>query len=106
MQSNILPAFCSLYSTAIPDTITCVINAEFEICMLTILHRSLPNYYKSHRTTMAPLLSDVPPLAIINKVYSSFQPLSDYYPRNIESITPRGPYYRYCYRRSSNIIIS
>lgn len=42
---------------------------------------------------MVPLLSDVPPLAAINKVYPLLRPLLDYYPWKIESITPRRPYY-------------
>lgn len=81
-----------VYCKAVPNTITSDINAEFKICMLTILRRSL-NYYKGHRTTMAPLLSSVPPSATINKAYPSFRPLLDYYPWKIESITPKRPYY-------------
>lgn len=81
-----------VYCKAVPVTITSDINAEFEICMLTISRRS-PNYYKGHHTTMIPLLSDILLLAIINKAYCSFRPLLDYYPRKIESIIPRIPYY-------------
>jgi len=91
-----------VYCKAVPDTITSTIN-EFEICMVTILHRSL-NYYKGHHTAMVSLLFDVPPSAAINK--ASLRSLLDYYPRKIESITPRRIYYQHCYCRSSNIIIS
>lgn len=94
-----------VYCKAVANTINRDINAEFEICMLTILRRSL-NYYKGHRTTMAPLLSDVPPLAIINKAYPSFRPLS-----RLLSTENRIDYsqetllYRYCYRRETQTLL-
>lgn len=76
----------------VSDTTTRNVNDEFEICMQTILHWRL-NYYKDHQTSIISLLSNIPPLAIINKAYPSFRPFLDYYPRKIESITPRRTHY-------------
>lgn len=82
--------FVYLCCKTVPDTTTRNVNGEFKICMLTILQRRL-NYYKDHHTSTISLLSNVPPLAIINKAL--FRSYLDYYPRKIESITPRRTYY-------------
>lgn len=83
---------CTLQNRSL-DTITGDINAKSEIWMLTILRQSL-NYYKDHHTTNILLLPGISPPATINKGSIPLIPTAlDYYPRKIQSITPRRPYY-------------